>query len=262
MSATLTELSNEAEQYAAHGRWGYYRNVRSETADHEHQKGNWKRAGFLYMEVMIFDLQGVASMAGPDGRDGFLQAYRSSTPAVARRVARFSLRADMGEDELRTVYERVTDQYWQDDFPRSRTEVWDEMRTIIWEHRQEIQLQKRVEALGSDQLLTEEEARAYVRLKDDYELVQRVEQILEVENAANIPRTKQERAQLYLSSVNVDRLSDRWKAKALRRSGEVLLSQNKKRKAVQRFERAVDVAGVEEKQVVRRMLRILRESER
>lgn len=255
MDAMLSDLSDEAQLYAENEQWGPYRNVRYDTAEYVRGQGEWKRAGFLYMEVLIFDLQGVTSEPGVRG---FHEAYCSCTPAVAREVARFSLRAEMDKGELRTVYDRVAEQTWMDAFPRSRTNVWDEIQTNVWKQRAALQLEKKVEALGPDQLLSDAEAKAYLEHKSAYEVLRRVEHILENEDPARIPREKQNRAQLYLSAIDPDGLANRWKAKAYRRGGEVMLSRNGGEEALTYFERALEAVDRDEVAEVDRMVKQLR----
>ncbi len=251
----LSDLSEEAQRHAEKEEWGPYRNVRYDTAEYVREEGEWKRAGFLYAEVLIFDLQGVTSAPG---REGFHDAYRHSSPAVVREVARFARRADMGEDELKTVYDRVVDQVWTDAFPRSRSDVWEEFRTTVWQCREALRLEEKVEALGSDRLLTERDAQAYIEQKSEYEIIRRVEQLLEAEHPARIPPKKQERAERYLAAIEPEHLDDRWKGKAYRRGGEIMLSRNGKKKALEYFERALSSVDRDEVAEVERMVNRLR----
>ncbi len=258
MAGPLSDLSDEAQQYAERDQWGRYRNVRYDTAEYVREEGEWKRAGFLYLEILIFDLQGV--MSAP-GTKGFHEAYQSPMPSVVREVARFVLRADIGEEELRTVYDRVAEQTWLDAFPRSKTDVWTEVLSLVAEQRDALQLEKKVEALGRDRLLSEAECKRYVECKDAYEVVRRVEQILENESPGQIPKAKQERARVYLAAVDPDDLGNRWKAKVYRRAGEVMLSSNGaqgKKKALKYFEKALDAVDRDEVAAVERHVKHLR----
>lgn len=251
----LSDLSDEAQRHAEKEEWGAYRNVRYDTAEYVRMQGEWKRAGFLYVEVLIFDLQGVTSAPGVDG---FHEAYQHSSPAVVREVARFARRAGMDEDELKAVYDRVADQVWTEAFPRSRADVWEELRATVGQCWEEIQLEEKVESLGPDQLLSETDARAYIERKSEYEVIRRVEQLLEAEHPAQIPPEKQKRAEMYLAALNPEHLRDRWKGKAYRRGGEVMLSQNGKKKALEYFERALSCVDRDEVAEVKRMVSHLR----
>lgn len=251
----LSDLSEEAQRHAENEEWGPYRNVRYDTAEYVREEGEWKRAGFLYVEVLIFDLQGVTSAPGVEG---FHEAYQYSSPAVVREVARFARRADMEEGELKTVYDRVADQVWTDAFPRSRTDVWEEFRTTVRQCRTALRLEEKVEALGADQLLTEREAQAYIEQKSEYAIIRRVEQLLEAEHPARIPPKKQKRAERYLAAIEPDQLNDRWKGKAYRRGGEIMLSRNGKKKALEYFERALSSVDRDEVAEVERMVNRLR----
>jgi len=246
----LSDLSEEAQRHAEREEWGSYRNVRYDTAEYVREQGEWKRAGFLYVEVFIFDLQGVTSAPG---MEGFHEAYQHSSPAVVREIARFARRAEMDEPELETVFDRVADQVWTDAFPRSRSDVWHELRTAVGQCRTVLQLEEKVDTLGPDQLLEETEAQAYIEQKSEYELIRRVEQLLETEHPARIPPKKQDRAETYLAALDPEGLEDRWKAKAYRRGGEVMLSRDGKKKALEYFERALSVADRDEVGEVERM---------
>jgi hypothetical protein len=263
MAGPLSELSDEAQQYAEREQWGQYRNVRYDTAEYVRQEGQWKRAGFLYVEILIFDLQGVTSAPGGEA---FHEAYQSPTPSVVREVARVVLRAKMDEGELRTVYDRVADQTWMKAFPRSKADVWEELFSLVMEQRDAVLLEKKVETLGRDQLLSEAEFERYVECKDSYEVLRRVEQILENEHPERIPKAKRDRARAYLAAVEPDDLGNRWKAKAYRRAGEVMLSSNGqkgKKKALEYFERALEAADRDEVAAVKsHVKRLRRELER
>lgn len=255
MSGMLSDLSDEARRHSDREEWGQYRNVRYDTAEYVRGQGEWKRAGFLYVEVLIFDLQGVTSAPGGHG---FHPAYCSSTPSVAREVARFTRRAEMGKEELRTVFERVADQSWLDAFPRSRSEVWDELWTNVRKQQTLIELEEKVDALGPDQLLSEAEAEEYIEHKSEYELIRRVERILENEDPTRVPREKQNRARTYLAAVDPDALPNRWKAKAYRRGGEIMLSRDGRAKALEYFENALKAADPDERPDIERMVKRLR----
>jgi hypothetical protein len=257
MADTLTDLSKEAKHYWADEQWGEYRNVRYETAEHMRSEDDWKQALYLYVEVMIFDLQGVASGYGGEG---FSQAYRGETPSVAREIARLVLRHDLGEDALETVYSRVADEYWIDAFPRSQTEVWEDMRDIIQEYHDSVQLKERIESLGPDQLLSPAEAETYAEQTDDYELIQRVGTLLEDEPPAGIPWEKRKRAHDYLSAVDIDRIGSRWQAKAYRWAGEVVLSNDEEDAALDYFEKALDLADLDDQATVERRVNLLRDT--
>jgi tetratricopeptide (TPR) repeat protein len=251
----LSELSEQAQQSAEREAWGEYRNVRYDTAQYVRDEGQWKRAGFLYVEVMIFDLQGVTSTQGVNG---FSRAYRGASPAVAREVARFTLQADMDEQQLKTVYDRVADQAWLEEFPRPKDEVWEELRDEVWECREGIELDRKVEALGPNQLLSESEADLFIERKNEYEIVRRVESLLEDEPPDQVPPDKQRRAIKYLRAINPEELGNRWKAKAYRRGGEAMLSQGAKEKALDYFERALEAVDRDELTEVERLVKRLR----
>lgn len=251
----LSDLSEEAQRHAEQGQWGQYRNVRYDTAEYVRADGQWKRAGFLHIEVLIFDLQGVTStpLVG-----SFHEARQNTSPAVVREVARYSIRANIGEEELKTVYDRVAGQVWMDLFPRSKEEVWADIRSQVWAEREAIQLDERVEALGTDGLLTEAEARAFIERKNEYEIIRRVEQLLETEHPARIPPDKRDRVETYLAALNPESLGNRWKAKVYRRGGEVMLSQNGKEKALEYFEYALTAVDQDELAEVERLVTYLR----
>lgn len=251
----LSNLSDEAQKHAEQEAWGKYRNVRYDTAEYVRQEGQWKRAGFLYMEVMIFDLQGVTSTPGVNG---FHVTHQGTSPAVVREIARLSLKADLGEGEMKTVYDRVADQAWMDAFPRSREDIWEEVREKVWTERDILQLDQKVESLGPDQLLSTAEAETYIEHKNEYEIIRRVEHILEDEHPDRIPEEKRERVQLYLASLDPESLGNRWKAKVYRRAGEVMLSKNGHRKALEYFEYALEAVDRDEIVEVERLVEHLR----
>lgn len=251
----LSDLSDEAQRHAERGKWGLYRNARYETAERLRREGQWKRAGFLYVEVLILDLQGVA---GPADAAGFHEAYQNPTPSVVREVARFALRADLGKEELKTVYKRVGKEVWRNAFPRSAEEVWRELYGYVAEERDALALDQKVEALGPDGLLSNAEARRYIKRKNPYEIVRRVERILETESPPDIPKEKRERAQTYLAAVDPNHLADRWKAKALRRGAEVMWSNNGKEKALEYAEAALKVVDPDEIVAIEKMAEALR----
>jgi tetratricopeptide (TPR) repeat protein len=255
MADTLTDLSKEAKQYWANEKWGEYRNVRYETAEHVRGQDQRRRAAYLYVEVMIFDLQGVASGIGGEG---FNVAYRGETPSVARELARYSLHENIGESALKVIFDQVADEFWVEAFPRSRSEVWDEMRSTVREYKEIIQLREQVESLGPDQLLSPDDATSFAELADDYELLQRVETLLEDESPTDVPWEKRKRAHDYLSAVDIKSLGDRWKGKAFRWAGEVVLSNGEKQAALDYFEKALEVVGRDEKAAVKRLARTLR----
>ncbi len=224
-------------------------------AEQVRRQGNWKRAGYLYLEVMIFDLQGVASGFGTNG---FSRAYRSSTPAVAQEVARFSLHENVDREKLETVYDQVVDQFWIESFPRPTDEVWTELQQIVWEHRETIQLKKKVDHLGPDQLLPPEEAASFAKMSDDYDLLHRVGTLLEEESPTDIPWEKRKRAHMYLSAVDIDRIGKRWQGKAYRWAGQVVLSNDEKEAALTYFEKALSVADLDDRAAVKQMATTLR----
>lgn len=249
------ELSEEAQRHSEQGNWAEYRNVRYDTAQYIQEQGNRKRAGFLYLEVLIFDLQGVSSTPGDEG---FHEAYRAATPAVVKELARFGLEYNLGEDEMKTIFDRVAHQTWMEAFPRAQEEVWAEIRETVQKEKVAIRLTEKVEALGPDQLLSEEEADAYIASKNEYEIIRRVEVLLENEDPAGIPREKADRVEKYLASLNPESLTDRWKAKVYRRGGDVMLSRGGRKKALEYFERALAAAGQEELEEVERIVEQLR----
>lgn len=255
MARTLAELSNTAQQYVANGQWGAYRNARYDAAENMRRQGNWTRAGYIYLEVLIFDLQGVTSTPGASA---FSPAHYVATPAVVREVARFSLRERMNEEELKQVYGRVVDQFWRAAFPRSRSEIWREIREVVWRFRAKLRLDRKVQHLGSDELLTEKEAEVFMQLKDDYAILQRVEHILEDELPLCIPEEKRKRAHKYLAAVDINEIASRWQAKAYRRAGEVMLSRNVLPKALEYFQKALEVVDPDERVAVEQMVKKLR----
>ncbi|PSQ97610.1 MAG: hypothetical protein BRD55_01715 [Bacteroidetes bacterium SW_9_63_38] len=252
----LSDLSDEARQYAEQEAWGQYRNVRYDTAEYVRQNGQWKRAGLLYMEVLIFDLQGVTSMPGING---FHVTHQSSSPAVVREIARLSLKADLEEGEMKVLYDRVADQTWMEAFPRSKDDIWAEASDEVATQRDILLLDRKVESLGSDQLLSAAEAEAYIKHKSEYEIIRRVERLLEVERAACIPPEKRDRVERYLASLDPEALANRWKAKVYRRGGEVMLSKNGYRKALEYFECALEAVDRDEFVEVERLVEQLRE---
>lgn len=251
----LGELSEEARHHADQENWGQYRNVRYDTAEHVREEGNWKRAGFLYLEVLIFDLQGVAGTAGDDE---FHQAYSAASPAVVKELARFALQHEIGEPKMKTLYDRVAEQVWMDRFPRSRDEVWTELWEEVQAKKDAIRLAEKEASLGTDQLFSEEEAKAFIRSKNAYELIRRIETLLEKENPFNIPSEKEERAEMYLAALNPESYGDRWKAKIYRRGGEVMLSRGGKKKALEYLERALEAADQDDCVEVKRIMKRLR----
>lgn len=255
-SRMLSDLSDEAQQFAEQEAWGKYRNVRYDTAEYVRQDGQWKRAGFLYMEVLIFDLQGVTSTPGVGG---FHVTHRSASPAVVRELARLSLKADLEKGEMRTVYDRVADQTWMEAFPRTRDEIWTEAIEQVWTQRHVLQLDQKVESLGPDQLLSPADAETYIEHKNEYEIIRRVEQLVEGEAPDRIPPDKRDRAEMYLASLDPESLGNRWKAKVYRRGGEVMLSKTGYRKALEYFERALEAADRDEIAEVERLAAFLRE---
>jgi hypothetical protein len=256
MADTLTDLSKEAKHHWADERWGEYRNVRYETAEHVRGEADWQQALYLYVEVMVFDLQGVAS---GHGSKGFSRAYQGETPSVAREIARVTLQHDLDKEALEAVYGQVADEFWVDAFPRSRPEVWEEMWEIIQQYRDSVRLKERIESLGPDQLLSPTEAETYAEQTDDYELIQRVGTLLENESPAGIPWKKRKRAHDYLSAVDIDHVGNRWKAKAYRWAGEVVLSNDEKDAALTYFEKALDLADLDDRATVKRRVNVLRE---
>jgi hypothetical protein len=250
----LSDLSDEAQRHAEQGRWGEYRNVRYDTAEYVRNEGQWKRAGFLYLEVLIFDLQGVTSTPH---LDGFHETHQNSSPAVVRETARFAIRADIDEAELKTVYDRVASQVWMEAFPRSTEEVWTDIRDQVGAEREAIELDRRVEAFGPGELLSEDEARTFIERKNEYEIIRRVEQLLEPEHPARIPADKCERVETYLAALDPESLGNRWKAKVYRRGGEVMLSQNGKKKALEYFEYALEAVDQDELAEVERLVQYL-----
>lgn len=253
----LSDLSDEAQQYAEQEAWGKYRNVRYDTAEYVRQDGQWKRAGFLYMEVLIFDLQGVTSTPGIDG---FHVTHQSTSPAVVRELARLALRADLDEDEMKTVYDRVAGQTWMEAFPRSKEDIWEEACEKVWRERDILQLDRKVESLGPDQLLSTAEAETYIEHKSEFEIIRRVERLLEEEHPADIPPEKQDRVEMYLASLDPESLGNRWKAKVYRRGGEVMLSKNGYRKALEYFEYALEAVDRDEIAEVERLVKHLRDT--
>lgn len=257
MADTLTDLSKEAKQYWANEQWGEYRNVRYEMAEHVRGDGDWEKALYLYVEVMVFDLQGVTSGYGGEG---FSQAHRGETPSVAREIARISLRQDLDEHVLKVVYDQVADEFWIGDFPRSQPDVWEETVTVVREYRDSVRLKEQIEALGPNQLLSPGKAETYAQQTDDYELIQRVGILLENEPPADIPWKKRKRAHDYLSAVDINRVGDRWKAKAYRWAGEVVLSNDEKEAALDYFEKALNLADLDDQATVKRRVNMLRET--
>lgn len=256
MADSSVPLSKKAKQLWSEEQWGAYRNVRYEMAEerrHEHQE---EQALYLYVEVMIFDLQGVASGVG---EQGFSRAYQGETPSVAREIARLSLRLKVNEDRLRAIYEEVAAEFWVDALPRSRAEVWDEFKDVVQDYRETVRLKEKVASLGSDQLLSESEREAYVEVADDYELLQRVATLLEPESPRSVPWKKRKRAHDYLSAVDIQSIGDRWKAKAYRWASTVVLSNGEKDAALDYLDRALAVADRDEQVVVQRMANTLRQ---
>lgn len=256
MADTLTELSTEAKECWSNQRWGEYRNVRYEMAEHVRRDGNEKRATQLYVEVMIFDLQGVASGCG---EDGFSHPHQGETPSVARELVRLSLRRNLDLDALETVYGKVANEFWVEDFPRSQSDVWEELLAVVREYWDSVRLKEQIEALGPNQLLPPDDAETYAQQTDDYELIQRVGTLLEQESPTSIPWKKRKRAHDYLSAVDIDRIGDRWKAKAYRWAGEVVLSNDEREAALDYFEKALDLADLDDQVAVKRRVNMLRE---
>lgn len=256
MANSSSTLSKEAKQLWSEKQWGAYRNLRYEMAEERRWENREEQAMFLYVEVMIFDLQGVASGVG---EHGFSRAYRGETPSVAREIARFSLREHADQNQLREIYEKVAAEFWVDAFPRSQTEVWDELKDIVQDYRETLRLKEKVASLGSDQLLPSSEMEAYVEVADDYELLQRVGTLLEPESPRTVPWAKRKRAHDYLSDIDIHRIGDRWKAKAYRWAGTVVLSNGEKEAALDYFERALAVVDRDDQVVVERMAKTLRQ---
>jgi len=255
MPDTLTNLSKEAKQYWSNEQWGEYRNVRYETAEHVRGQDQHKRAAYLYIEVMIFDLQGVASGFGGEG---FMKTHRGETPSVAREVARFTLKEDLDESALKVMYDQVVAQFWVEAFPRPEDEVWAEMKSIVETYRDTIRLKEKVEALGAAQLLPPSDAETYADISDDYELLQRIGTLLDDEDPRGIPWKKRKRVHEYLGTIDIDHIGDRWKAKALRWAGEVVLSNGEKQAALEYFEDALASADRDDAESIRTMVTTLR----
>ena len=255
MPDTLTDLSKEAKQYWSNEQWGEYRNVRYETAGHVRRQDNQQRAAYLYIEVMMFDLQGVTGFGG----ESFMHTHQGETPAVARELARFTLEQDLDEGALKAIYDQVVNQFWVDAFPRSEEDVWNDMERIVRDYRATIQIKKKVEALGADQLLPESEAETFADLTDDYELLQRIGTLLEEEPPSDIPWEKRKRVHEYLSTIDIHDLGDRWKAKAFRWAGEVVLSNGEKEAALTYFENALEVADRDDQATMKKLVTALRE---
>jgi hypothetical protein len=255
MADTLSDLSKEAKRHWAEEQWGAYRNVRYEAAEHERRNGEEKRAAYLYLEVMMFDLQGVTGAT--DGQK-FNRAYRRETPSVARELARFCLRKEVGPDELESMYQRVVGAFWVDAFPRSRDEVWQDLRESVEDHRVTLRLREKASAIGPDRLLPAEEAKAFARRADDYEVLRRVGTLLEGESPTGIPWRKRKRAHEYLSSVDIGGIGDRWRGKAFRWAGEVVLANGEKRAALDYLEKALEVVGRDDRAAVERLAGMLR----
>jgi tetratricopeptide (TPR) repeat protein len=253
MADTLSDLSKEAKQHWTNERWAEYRNVRYETAEHTRQEGDEQQAAYLYVEVMIFDLQGVCGTA----EDGFHRAYRGETPSVARELARFTLRDAVGMDDLKVLYDRVVGEFWIDAFPRPQPEVWGELRDVVEEYRTTVRLREKVEAIGAE-LLTPDEAESFAEMADDYELLQRVETLLEDESPTGVSWKRRKRAHDYLSAVDIKSIGDRWKGKAFRWAGTVVLANGEREEALRYFEKALDVAGRDERATVKRLANTLR----
>ena len=258
MADPLSDLSKEAKQYWLDEQWGKYRNVRYETAEYERRQEAWERAIYLYVEVMIFDLQGVTSGAGGE----FNQAYRGATPSVARELARGALREELDVGALEQIYGQVSHEFWVEAFPRSRTDVWEEMREVFLEHRVTVQLRRKVEELGADCLLPPEQAETFAERSDDYELLQRVETLLEEETPSDIPWKKRKRAHDYLAAVDIEHIGTRWKGKAFRWAGEVVLSNGERPEALRYFEKALEVVDEDERATVKRRINALRQRDR
>ena len=255
MADTLSDLSQEAKAYWAKEQWGAYRNVRYETAEYERRRGMGERAAYLYLEVMIFDLQGVT---GATNGQKFNRAYQRETPSVARELARFCRREKIDLDELKSMYRRVAREFWVDAFPRSRSEVWAHLRERVEDHRTTLRLREKVSAIGPDRLLSSEEAEAFARRANDYEVLQRVETLLEEEPPAGIPWPKRKRAHEYLSSVDIWSIGERWRGKAFRWAGEVVLANGETDAALAYLEKARAVVGRDERAAVERLLGTLR----
>jgi len=255
MADTLSDLSQEAKAYWAKDQWGAYRNVRYETAEHERRRGMGERAAYLYLEVMIFDLQGVT---GATNGQKFNRAYQRETPSVAREIARFCRREEIDLDELKSMYRRVARKFWVDAFPRSRAEVWAHLRERVEDHRTTLRLREKVSAIGPDRLLSSEKAEAFARRANDYEVLQRVGTLLEGEPPAGIPWPKRKRAHEYLSSVDIWSIGERWRGKAFRWAGEVVLANGETDAAMTYLEKARAVVGRDERAEVERLLGTLR----
>lgn len=255
MADTLSDLSTEAKQYWSDEWWGAYRNVRYEAAEHERRRGEWEQAAYLYVEVMIFDLQGVTGEA--DGQK-FCRAYQGETPSVTRELARYCLREHLDTDDLKEIYTQTASEFWVEAFPRSRAEVWADLRDAVEESRTILRLREKVAAMGGDRLLPPEEAATFAEKVDDYELLQRVETLLENESPTGIPWEKRKRAHDYLSAIDIRRLDDRWRGKALRWAGEVVLSNGEHHAALEYFEKALEVVGQDDRGAVERLLGTLR----
>lgn len=255
MADTLSDLSKEAKRYWSDEQWGTYRNVRYEAAEHARRNGQWEQAVYLYLEVLIFDLQGVTGCANGSG---FNQAYQGETPSVAREIARFCLQEDLDTGDLKTLYIQVAGEFWVEAFPRSQSDVWTDLRESVEEHRSTMQLRRRVESAGPDCLLSPEEAEMFIEKMDDYEVLRRVGTLLENESPDGIPWEKRKRAHEYLSSVDIWRIGDRWRGKAFLWAGEVVLSNGEKQAALEYFEDALDVVGQDDRAVASRLAGTLR----
>lgn len=256
MADTLTDLRKEAKQHWTDQQWGKYRNGRYEAAEHMREEGDRERALHLYVEVMIFDLQGVTSGSG---EQGFSQAHFGETPAVAREMARLCLKETISEGDLELIYTDVVDEFWVEEFPRSEDEVWEELTGIVETYQQEVQFREKVEALGPDELLSPSEADAFAKLADDYELLRRIGTLLEDDPPTDIPWEKRKQAHTYLSAVDIDAIGDIWRGRAFRWAGEIVLSNNEPEAALEYYEKALEDIGRDDHFAVQKMVNALRQ---
>jgi tetratricopeptide (TPR) repeat protein len=255
MADPPTDLSKRAKQHWANEQWGEYRNTRYEMAEHARQSRDWERALRLYVEVLLFDLQGVSGC----GEDGFSSAHQREAPSAARELARLFLHQRLDGEALKSVFGRVTDEFWVGAFPRSRNDVWDDLQSVVREYVNGLRLRNRVESLGPNRLLPANEADAYAERADDYELLRRIGMLLENESPTRIPEDKRRRTHDYLSAVDIEQIGDRWKAKAYQWAGEVVLSNNEPESALNYFEQALDLADLDDRATVKRRVKQLRD---
>jgi hypothetical protein len=257
MADTLAELRAEADAHAQQGQWGRYRNARYTLAEGHRRAEHWRKAGPLYVEVMILDLQGATSGRGT-GHWGFRPAYATLAPAPVHEAARFTRHRDLEVSGLRSLYTHVADRVWRTAFPRSQADVWKKVRPAVVRQRARLRLNRMLAQVGRAAMLPDKAASAYRTVADNFALVRRVEQLLAPVRLPEVSPARRSRAVSYLSGVEVAALTARWQGTAARRTGELMWALGAPAEARNYLQQARRAVGPVERVAVEGLLRRLR----